>query len=39
MNLTPFDTNDRPSAALATNGQIVNSGLPRTIQMGLKYTF
>jgi hypothetical protein len=39
MNLTPFDTNDRPSAAMISNGQLTTSGLPRNIQMGLKYTF
>ena len=39
MNLAPFDTNDRPSAAFATAGQITNSNPPRLIQMQLKYTF
>jgi len=36
----PYDSNGRPSPAFwTTNGQITTAGLPRTIQLGVKYIF
>jgi hypothetical protein len=36
----PYDSNGRPNPTFwSTNGQIIDAGLPRTIQLNLKYTF
>jgi hypothetical protein len=36
---TPFDASGRPSSTFGVTEQITSGGTPRTIQLGLKYTF